>query len=239
MKVSTFPKIHKLIDEIKGFERDGSAVHFFEQFKVLRAKFEFQLDVKKCKVVAVTSAIAAEGKTRVCANLATNLALTGRKKVLVIDADMRKSDLARYWKVTSRPGLSDFLRGSVPLEKVVLQPAKQLHFIPGGERVSETTSLLSGEKFRSFLQEMRGRFDVILLDTPPVIPVADTMNIRDQVDSFVLIFRIGFTPYVMLRQVVEDIEKDKIMGVVLNCVDPQRQKYYKRYYGKYYHKKSE
>ena len=194
--------------------------------------------MKKYKVVAVTSAIADEGKTRTIANLAANLASTGRKKVLLIDADLRKSDLPRYLNVSSKPGLSDFLCGSVSPEKIFLQPVEGLHFIPGGERMTKSPELLAGEKFRSFLQEMRSHFDVILLDTPPILPVADTMSLQDQIDGFILIFRIGFTPYVMLRQVVEEMEKEKILGVVLNCVEPQREKYYKRYYGKYYHKDS-
>jgi len=225
-----------IVDGIKGFERDGRAVHYYEQFKALRAKFEYQLDIKKCKVVAVTSAIAEEGKTSICANLATNLASAGRKKVLAIDADLRKSDLARYWKVSAHPGLTDYLSGLVSLETVVRRPTEKLYFIAGGERIAEASDLLSGEKFRSFLKEMRSHFDVILLDTPPIIPVADTMTLRDQIDAFIFIFRIGFTPYTMLRQAVEDIEKEKVMGVVLNYVDPQRQKYYRQYYGKYYHK---
>ena len=79
--------------------------------------------------------------------------------------------------------------------------------------------------------------DVILLDTPPIIPVADTMSLQDQVDGFILIFRIGFTPYVMLRQALEEMEKTKILGVVLNGVEMQKYKYYHRYYGDYYQKK--
>jgi Mrp family chromosome partitioning ATPase len=62
---------------------------------------------------------------------------------------------------------------------------------------------------------------------------------RDQVDGFILIFRMGFTPYVMLRQALEEIEKTKIIGVVLNGVELQKYKYYQRYYGEYYHKKSD
>lgn len=238
MKISTFPQMQKIVDGIKSLEKDGSAAHYLEQFKALRAKVEYYMDMKKYKVVVVTSAIAEEGKTSTCANLAVNLARIGRKKVLLIDADLRKSDLARYLRVSSKPGLTELLRGSISPEKVFLQPVEGLHFIPGGERITESAELLAGEKFRSFLREMRTRFDVILLDTPPILPVADTMSLRDQIDGFIFIFRIGFTPYVMLRQVVEDIEKEKIMGVVLNYVDPQRQKYYQRYYGKYYHKKS-
>ncbi len=238
MRIPKSRNVQKVIDGIKGFQRDGSAVHYFEQFKALRAKFEHQLELRKYKVVAVTSAIAEEGKTCTCANLARNLAAVGRKKVLLVDGDLRKCDMARYLKFPGRPGLTEYLRGSVALESVMLRPAEGLHFIAGGERTSDASELLGGEKFRSFLNEMRGRFDVILLDTPPLVPVADTLTVRDQIDGFVFVFRIGFTPYLMLRHVIEEIEKEKLMGVILNCVDPQRQKYYKRYYGKYYHKKS-
>jgi tyrosine-protein kinase Etk/Wzc len=228
--------MRKIVNGVKGFEKDRGALIFYEQFKALRAKFEHQLDSQKYKVVAVTSSIAEEGKTCTCVNLAANLASIGRKKVLLVDADLRKSDLAHYLNVSTKPGLSDYLNGSAPLEKVISKPMEGLYFIPGGERTNGASELLAGEKFRSFLVQMRDKFDLILLDTPPVLPVADTMSIKDQIDAFLFIFRMGFTPYVMLRQVVEDMGKEKIMGVVLNCVEPQSQKYYKRYYGKYYHK---
>jgi capsular exopolysaccharide synthesis family protein len=220
------------------YEKDRGSLIFYEQFKALRAKFEYQLDSQKYKVVAVSSSIAEEGKTCTCANLAANLASIGRKKVLLIDADLRKSDLAHYLNISTKPGLTELLSGSVPFEKVFYKPLEGLYFIPGGERTGGAAELLAGEKFRSFLNQMRQQFDVILLDTPPIIPVADTMSLRDQIDGFLLVFRMRFTPYVMLRQVVEEIEKEKIIGVVLNYVEPQRHKYYKRYYGKYYHKKS-
>ena len=236
MKPSPSSLMRKIVNGIKDFEKDKGALIFYEQFKALRAKFEHHLDLQKYKVVAVTSSIAEEGKTCTCANLASNLASIGRKKVLLVDADLRKSDLAHYLNLSTKPGLSDYLNGSAPLEKVINKPMEGLYFIPGGERTTRASELLAGEKFRSFLIQMRTKFDVILLDTPPVLPVADTMSIKDQIDAFIFVFRMGFTPHVMLRQVVEDVEKEKIIGVVLNCVEPQSQKYYKRYYGKYYHK---
>lgn len=236
MKTSPLTLKQKIVNGIKGFEKDRGALIFFEQFKALRAKFEYQIDLQKFKVVAVTSSIAEEGKTCTSVNLAANLASIGRKKVLLIDADLRKSDLAHYLNIATKPGLTELLYGSISLEKVIHKPMEGLYFIAGGERTNGASDLLAGDKFRSFLNQMRDKFDVILLDTPPIIPVADTMSLRDQIDGFIFIFRMGFTPYVMLRQVIEEIDKEKIMGVVLNYVEPQRQKYYKRYYGKYYHK---
>jgi capsular exopolysaccharide synthesis family protein len=224
----------------KNYEKNGRELIFLEQFKALRAKFEYQVDLHKYKVVAVTSAIAEEGKTLTSANLAANLASVGRKKVLLVDTDMRKSDIAQMFNIRSKPGLKEFLTGSVPLEEIILSDTTVtgLRIISGGERGAVPAELLAGDTFRSFLKEMRNKFDIVLLDTPPILPVADTLTLRNQVDGFIFIFRIGFTPYVMLRQALEEIEKEKILGVVLNGVEMQKYKYYQRYYGEYYHKKS-
>ena len=245
MKKSLFPLNLKIkqedFDKEKRYEKNGRELIFLEQFKALRAKFEYQVDMHKYKVVAVTSAIAEEGKTLTSANLAANLASVGRKKVLLVDTDMRKSDIARMFDASTKPGLKEFLTGSVPLDKIILSSNSVggLSLISGGEKGTTPPDLLAGETFRSFLQEMRNKFDVVLLDTPPILPVADTMSLRDQVDGFILIFRIGLTPYVMLRQALEEIDKNKIIGVVLNGVELQKYKYYQRYYGEYYHKKPE
>jgi len=243
VKKSLFPLKVKQedFDEEKRYEKDGKELLFLEQFKALRAKFEYQVDLHKYKVVAVTSAIAEEGKTLTSANLAANLASVGRKKVLLIDTDLRKSDIAQMFNFPANPGLKEFLTGAVSLDTIIRSSdsVRGLYLIPGGKKGTAPQDLLAGEKFRSFLQEMRGKFDVVILDTPPIIPVADTMSLRDQVDGFILIFRIGFTPYVMLQQALEEIEKTKILGVVLNGVELQKYKYYQRYYGEYYQKKPE
>lgn len=210
---------------------------FVEQFKSLRAKFEYQADIRNNKVVAITSAIAGEGKTVLSANLASNLASTGRRKVLIIDADIRKSDLGRAFGVNSKAGLSEYLSGVVD-EKDIIQSwmVPGLYIIPAGKMVREPADLIAGEIFRTLLRTAREQFDVVLLDTPPVLPVADTLSLKDQVDGFIVVCRAGFTPYPMIRQAVEEIGEKNIIGVVLNGVEPRKQKYYQRYYGKYYTK---
>ena len=210
---------------------------YLEQFKALRAKFEYKVDMLNCRLVAVTSAVAGEGKTASCANLAVNLASAGRKRVLLIDMDLRKADLAPLLNMTSHPGLSEFLAGSAGFKDIVRNSAvKGLYVIPGGTRVAAPADMLAGDKFRTLLVESRNSFDVILLDTPPVIPVADTLVLRDQADAFILVYRAGFTPHLLLRQAVEEIGEKKILGVILNCVEPQKERYYQKYYGKYYRK---
>lgn len=216
----------------------GEEDHYFvEQFKALRAKFEYKLDMLKFKVVAVTSAIAGEGKTISCVNLATNLASSGRKKVLLIDVDLRKADLARGMNLPPQPGLSEFLSGTVALKDILRNSfVPGLYVIAAGMRITAPADLLAGDKFRHFLAYIRNHFDVILLDTPPILPVADTLSLKDQVDGFIFLFRAGFTPYNMLKQAIDEIGEKNVIGVVLNGVEPHKEKYYKRYYGKYYRK---
>ena len=208
---------------------------YLEQFKALRAKLEYKVDEGKLKVLAVTSAIAGEGKTLSSVNLAINLASAGRRKTLLIDVDLRKSDLARGLDIDPVPGLREFLGGSGVLKDIVRNtPVPGFYVIPGGKTIADPSPLLAAEKIRYLLGKVREQFDVILLDTPPILPVADTLSLRDQVDGFIFLFRADFTPYTMLRQALDELGEANVLGVVMNGIEPQKQKYYQRYYGKYY-----
>lgn len=208
---------------------------FVEQFKSLSSRFEYRIDVLKCKVVGVSSAVAGEGKTVSAMNLAMNLSSSGRKKVLLVDVDLRKCDLARRVGIDTVPGLTEFLAGAASARQILRNSVTPgLTIVPGGMRISAPWELLSGELFRAFIREVRERYDLVLLDTPPVIPVSDTHALRDLVDGFVLVYRLGQTPHPMFKQALDDIGEKKLLGVVLNGVERQSEKYYQRYYGKYY-----
>ena len=219
----------------RSFLFQGGDAMFVEQFKSLSSRFEYRIDVLQCKVVAVTSAVAGEGKTVSAVNLARNLASSGRKKVLLVDVDLRKCDLAKGLGVAPVPGLTEYLAGSATLKEILQKsPVKGLVVIPGGLRIAAPWQLLSGKRFRAFLKEVRDRFDLVLLDTPPVIPVSDTQALRDLVDGFIIVYRLGFTPHPLFKQTMDEIGEKKLLGVVLNAVERQSEKYYQRYYGKYY-----
>ncbi len=210
---------------------------FADRFRGLRAKFEYKSDMLKFRLVGVTSSIAGEGKTLSCAFLASSLALTGRHRVLLVDTDIRKGDLTRGLNLPRHPGLTEHLMGAAPIQDIICNshiPA--LKVIPTGAEVPSPADLLSGESFRAFLKEIRPRYDIILLDTPPILPVADTLNMREQLDGFVFLFRSSYTPVDMFRQAVEEIGEPKILGVIVNAVEPQKKKYIDKYYG-YYHQR--
>lgn len=208
---------------------------FQEQFKALRSKLEYKTDLAGWKVIGVTSSIAGEGKTLFCAKMAANMAYTKRKKVLLVDADIRKADLTKGLGNPLAPGLTDFLRNETGLGNILRSTnVPDLFSISAGTTVQVSSDLLAGERFGTFLHQARERFDFVLLDSPPVLPIADALSMRESLDAYIMIYRAGFTPISMFRQAVEELGEKKILGAVLNGVEPQSEKFYGRYYGKYY-----
>jgi len=211
--------------------------NFAEQYKNFCSRFEFSVEKRDCKIIAITSAVAGEGKTVSTVNLAVDLASTGRKKVLLVDLDLRKSDLAKGLRFPSTPGLVELLTGTASLNEVLRHVGEQgLHVIPSGRRVSASWEMIAGERFRILLEELRDQYNIILLDTPPMAPVSDTLVMRELVDGVVLVYRLGYTPHTLFRQALEDIGEKKLLGVLLNGVEQQSERYYRKYYGGYYMK---
>lgn len=209
--------------------------YYYEQLKGLRAKVEYKIDTLNLRVLAVSSSIAGEGKTLTATHLAANMASTGRKNVLLMDTDLRKPCVGRELGMPADSGLSEFLSGSVSKEKILRNSVVPgLTVILGGKALSSPTDLLAGEKFRSFLHGLREQFDLVILDTPPILPVPDAVTISEQVDAFIILFRFSHTPHQMFRQAIEDLGERKIVGVVLNGEEKKPDKYYHKYYGKYY-----
>src|SRR4030065_2546042 len=154
--------------EVPGASLPKNTPLFLEQFKALRAKIDDLLDKEVCKTLAVTSSIAEEGKTITCINLAMNMAYTGRRKVLLVDTDMRKSDIARGMNLNLIPGLSEFLSGAVKITAVIKNSkVPGLYAIPSGSCPPSPADVLAGESFRQFIQSSREHFYLVLLETPP------------------------------------------------------------------------
>ena len=207
-----------------------------ELFKGLRAKIEYKIDMNEIKCIAVSSSITGEGKTLTTINLAISMACTGRKKVLLMDMDLRKGSVAgRLTGIRSRPGLSEFLQGNATAEAIVQNTSNPgLFVITFGKTMESPADLLAGSKFRTLLQDLQSDFDLVLIDTPPIVPVPDAVTISEQVGGFIMLFRLKYTPHYLFRQAIEDLGEERIIGVVLNDEDKKSDKYYNKYYGKYY-----
>lgn len=217
------------------FDQRDNDPYYTEMVRGLRAKVEHRIDTTGFRALGVTSAVAGEGKTKTAIQLAVNMASTGRKKVLLMDLDLRKSNIAREMRIGATPGLGEYLSGSVSREEIIrITSIRGLYLVPGGKPVHSPVDMLAGEKFRSFVKELRGHFDLLVLDSPPILPVPDAVTISEQLDAFILVFRLNFTPYKLLELAVDELGPGKIMGVVLNGDEKKSDKYYSRYYGSYY-----
>ena len=217
------------------FDMQKTDPFFNELFKGLRAKIEYKIDMAEIKSIAVSSSIAGEGKTLTSINLAINMANTGRKNVILVDMDLRKGSVARRLGIRGRQGLSEFLLGNASHDSIIQKTSNPgLFIITSGRRMESPSDLLAGSKFRSLLLDLQSRFDLVILDTPPILPVPDAVTVSELVGGFILLFRLKHTPHYLFRQALEDLGEDKLIGVVINDEDAKTDRYYKKYYGHYY-----
>lgn len=218
--------------------KTGKGDHVYcESFNVLRARFEQEVFDSKRTMVGITSAIAGEGKTLLSAELAYNLAKSGRRKILLVDLDLRKADLAKGMGIEQSPGFSEYLLGSAdPAAIRKNSNIPGLYTIPAGKSFESPAQMLAGDRLRTFFTRVRELFEIVLLDLPPILPVADTMAVRDVVDGFLLVYRAGYTPFPLFQQAVEELGAAHIIGVILNGIHQKKERYYRKYYGNYYKK---
>lgn len=212
-----------------------------EAYKSLRTNLQFCGEDKK--IIALTSCTPNEGKSSVTLNLAISLAEAG-KKVILIDADMRKSVLIGKTKVKkSVKGLAHYLSKQAAITDVVCSTnIENLHIVYAGPVPPNPAELLGGKRFREMIQALGSIYDYVLIDTPPLGSVIDSAIIARICDGCILVIEAGIVNYRFAQEVKSQLEKSNcpILGVVLNKVDMQHQSYYGKYYGKYYgNKKSE
>ncbi|KXG78342.1 Tyrosine-protein kinase YwqD [Fervidicola ferrireducens] len=205
-----------------------------EAFRVLRTNLQFSSIDKPVKKVVVTSSMPQEGKSTVAANLAVSIAST-RSKVLLVDADLRRPKLYKLFRLENYKGLSNFLAEDLPLESVITKMAN-LHIITSGPIPPNPAEILGSSKMKKFLDEMATKYDMILLDAPPVNSVADAAILSTLVDGVILVVETGVTAREAAIAAKQQLEKvnAKILGVVLNKIKQDKNGgyyYYYYYYG--------
>ena len=205
-----------------------------EAYKTLRTNLQFC--GQDIQVVAITSCHENEGKTTVVLNLAQSLAELG-KKVLVIDADMRKSVLAgRHTNVKNPAGLSEVMTGMAKVGDCVYGTQhKHMHIIFSGMYPPNPVELLSGRYFKAMLAETRKVYDYVLIDTPPLGRVIDAAVISPHCDGVIMVMAERAVHFKQAKEVVEQLNKAgaKILGVVRNNVATRRKGYSGNYYAAY------
>lgn len=219
--------------------------HIEEAYKSLRTNLMFC--GKEKKVIDITSCMEDEGKSTVAHLLAISLAQSG-KRVILVDADMRKSVLTGSVHVQGRHklgGLSLYLSGQAYVNDIICETnIPGFYMIFTGPFPPNPAELLLSERFDLMIAALKKNFDYVILDTPPLGIVTDSAIVADKCDGSILVIEAGAIGYQFAQDVVAQLEKADcpILGTVLNKVDPRHNgsyyggKYYRKYYGKYYGK---
>jgi len=199
-----------------------------EAYKSLRTNIRFSLHGEGCKKICITSSSAGEGKSITMLNLAISFAQTG-KKVLLVDADLRRPALARLMVEKASPGLSNILADLSGEEEVVRKDIyPNLDVIFSGDVPPNPSELLSSERMQKFIEEMALQYDYILVDTPPVTVVSDACLVANMLDGVLLLARQGRTRKDSVKQAINRLHLTgaNLLGYVLNGVDLSGSTYY-------------
>jgi len=203
-----------------------------EQYRRLAAALhDAQVD-KGLKTVMVTSAVPREGKTLTVVNLALTLSESYGRRVLLVDADLRRPSVHEVLRVHNDRGLSEVLLSN-RMELPVIEVAERLWVLPSGRAEGSPLAVLSSDRMRKFLEDVVGRFDWVLLDTPPVGLLPDAQVVGRLVHAAVFVIRAGVTPFAAVDRAIADLGRECIIGTVLNDVDPGSLPS-ASYYGHYY-----
>lgn len=213
----------------------GAAGPDAEAYRILRANIELKREMYKASTFAVTSANAGEGKTLTLLNLAYVFAQAGYS-TLMIDADMRRPRLSRYAELKADVGLSDYLAGNCELTDVVFRTGdSNLYLLPAGKTPIDPSGLISSQYMEQLLSEITKRFDVVLIDTPPVLGVSDTSLLVNRADCTLFVLQPRKMPLNALVRARNAVQAagGHLMGLVLNNVDINHDSQY-QYYTTYY-----
>ncbi|TJY43606.1 CpsD/CapB family tyrosine-protein kinase [Cohnella pontilimi] len=199
---------------------------------MLRTNIEFSSVDRPLQIILITSTKPSEGKSTTCANLAVAFA-QANKRVLLIDADLRKPSQHRIFNKSNRFGLTTALFNQQGLEEIVQHPnTDNLDIIFSGPTPPNPSELLSSKQMAALLKSCREIYDVILIDTPPIISVTDAQIVATQSDGVVLVIDSGNVKKEAVRRAKASLDhvKAKLLGAVLNNVQRNSKDSYAYYY---------
>jgi capsular exopolysaccharide synthesis family protein len=204
-----------------------------EGYRMLRTNIEFSTINKKLQIIMVTSSKPGEGKSTTCANMAVTFA-QANKKVLLIDADLRKPSQHHIFGKTNRSGLTTALFNQLELNDIIqFTGTENLSIIQAGPTPPNPSELLSSDQMAALLKAAREKYDVIIIDTPPIMSVTDAQIVATQSDGVVLVVDSGKVKKEVVLKAKASIEhvKAKLLGVVLNKINRNHSDTYSYYYG--------
>ncbi|MDY7230744.1 CpsD/CapB family tyrosine-protein kinase [Hyalangium rubrum] len=203
-----------------------------EQYRTLYYRLERMREVKPMKVIAFTSAMPGEGKTVTAVNLALAAARANPdRRILLIDADLRRCQVATTLGIRAQKGLSELLTDDECQVRDVVRRfhATRLAVIPAGGTPEEPTQVLASGKMKQFLKAVRDNFEEVYIDLPPTLPFADAGILAHQTDGVMMVVRANVTPTKAVNQAVEQLGGAPLLGCVLNGAEVSTTPYLKNY----------
>jgi len=206
-----------------------------EAYRILRTNIEFNRKNPEDNAITVVSGGAGEGKSTTLVNLAY-ICAQGGYTTLMIDGDLRRPRLHTFFDINNSVGLTNYLTTELMLEDVILQtPVDNLYFMPSGILPADAAGILNSRRMSELIQDVKQRFDLVLVDSPPILGVSDASVLASEVDLTMIVVQHRKLPRNMLMRVKQAVENvgGHVIGVVLNNVDVRSDSQY-QYYTSYY-----
>lgn len=206
-----------------------------EEFRTLRTRLTQMREKLPLQTILVASALPSEGKTFISANLALAFVQQRGRRALLIDGDLRLSCLHTLLGAERTPGLSEYLMGKADVSAIMQRGIPDnLFLIPGGESVSNPMELIGNGRLKGLLHRLAPLFDWIVIDSPPCVPLSDASLLAEHCDGVLMVVRAGKTPFDMAQRAGQQFRDKRLLGVVLNEVEPRS-----AYSAYYYHSAAE
>jgi capsular exopolysaccharide synthesis family protein len=188
-----------------------------DQFRRLAATLLHVQRSEKLSTIMVTSALAADGKTLTALNLSLVLSESYRRRVLLVEGDLRRPAISRVSGVPAGTGLNEALKSHDDRKPSLIQLTETLTLLPAGHPDSDPLSTLTSPRLQALLQDAAEKFDWVIVDTPPLALTTDATLLCPLVDAVLLVVRAGRTPLESIQRAVDALGRDRILGVVLNA----------------------
>jgi capsular exopolysaccharide synthesis family protein len=197
-----------------------------EQFRTLRARIDSLATQRPLKTIAVTSANPEEGKSTAAINLAAVTSMSVSRRVLLMDCDLRRPKVHRSLGVDPTSGLEEVLTGRAGLDEAIVKvEGLSLEVLPVRTSPSNPSELLASVEMRRLVEEVAGRYDQVILDTPACLGLPDAKTVTELCDGIIVVVRADETPREDVQTMLEILDEKRVLGMLLNDVEPNREQY--------------
>ena len=197
-----------------------------EQFRTLRARIDSIAAERPMKIIAMTSALAGEGKTTASINLAIVMSMQVEESVVLVDCDLRKPKVHGSLGLQPEYGLAEVLSGDADVDQALIRVEEVgLTVLPVRKQPSNPSELLSTDRMKRLIEELAGRFDHVILDTPATLALPDAKTLSALADGLVMVVRADSTPQSDVEAALEVLDRRRVLGLVLNGAEVPQGRY--------------